>query len=93
MIRCAVLAAGAALAAASSPRNDPTFFDGRWPHHIMGRPADAGAPPPPPPCRAGLCAGAEDRYPARPGIVYYSEFNVPGLPTAFGPKTSLTDYL
>eukprot|EP01048_Picozoa_sp_COSAG05_P026402 COSAG05_NODE_7184_length_845_cov_0.963807_1_plen_200_part_01 len=87
MLRGAVLLTAIALGAAASPRHDPGFFDGLWPQEIMGAAA------PPPSCRAGLCAGANSRYPARPGIVYYSEMNVPDLPVKFGPETGLTDYL
>ena len=75
--------------AATPPRLDPAGFDGLWPT------AEALlAPAPPPPCRAGICAGPEGgKYPTAPGIVYYSEFNVPQLPPDFGPKTQITDYL
>ena len=91
--RAALLAAGATLAAAS-PRHDPGFFDGVWNADVMGAGvASASAVPDPPTCRAGLCAGASTRYPTSPSIVYRSEMNIPELPTAFGPKTSLTDYL
>ena len=88
--RCALLA-GLSLVTAS-PRHDPAFFDGLWDARIMGDGVQHTGDPPPT-CRAGLCAGAGTRYPTGPGIVFESEYNIPELPSAFGPKTGLTDYL
>ena len=84
----AVLASGAAASASLSPRFDPAGFDGLWPAE-----GSLAAPAPPPPCRAGLCAGPNARYPTAPSVVFYSEMTVPELPEDFGPKTPLTDYL
>ena len=90
--RCALLA-GVSLGAAS-PRHDPAFFDGTWDDRILGGgiTGHQGAVAPPS-CRAGLCAGAGARYPTGPGVVFESEYNIPEIPSSFGPDTSLTDYL
>jgi len=88
MLRFTLAAAvlGRCLSAYSS-RHDSGGFEGAagWPSEVAG--------PPPPPCRAGLCAGAPGRFPTAPGIVFSSEYNIPKIPSAYGPKTQLTDYL
>ena len=92
--RCALLA-GVSVGAAS-PRHDPAFFDGTWDDRILGGGITAGhheGAVAPPSCRAGLCAGAGARYPTGPGVVFESEYNIPEIPSSFGPDTSLTDYL